>query len=83
MPGQVCQKAWFAKIPSVSEHLASPSSSTLENYLMEKRSDNQASSFLKYLSLAPVLAVLAISIAFSTWVIINSIIPDMLYSPLP
>ncbi|PMB52389.1 PsaJ protein [Fischerella thermalis CCMEE 5201] len=49
---------------------------------MQKSSD-QRSFFLRYLSLAPVLAVLAVSIAFSTWAIFNFIFPDLLFHPMP
>jgi photosystem I subunit IX len=37
----------------------------------------------RYLSLAPVLAVLAIVIAFSTWVFFNASFPDLLFHPMP
>ncbi|MBU7582954.1 MAG: PsaJ protein [Nostoc sp. TH1S01] len=49
---------------------------------MQKSGDQQR-YFVKYLSLAPVLAVLAISIAFSTWAIINYFFPDLLFHPMP
>ncbi|MER3495097.1 MAG: PsaJ protein [Mastigocladus sp. ERB_26_2] len=49
---------------------------------MQKSSD-QRSYFLRYISLAPVLAVLAVSIAFSTWAIFNFIFPDLLFHPMP
>lgn len=39
--------------------------------------------FLEYLSLAPVLAVVAVSVAFSTWVIFNNFFPDLLFHPMP
>jgi photosystem I subunit 9 len=39
--------------------------------------------FLEYLSLAPVLAVLAVSVAFSTWAVFNYFIPDLLFHPMP
>lgn len=35
----------------------------------------------RYLSLAPVLAVLAISAAFVLWSIINTSFPDLLFYP--
>lgn len=50
---------------------------------MQKRGNNQAAYFLQYLSLTPVLAVLAISLAFSTWLIFNAYFPDLLFHPLP
>ncbi|MBD2432487.1 MULTISPECIES: PsaJ protein [Fischerella] len=49
---------------------------------MQKSSD-QRSYLLRYISLAPVLAVLAVSIAFSTWAIFNFIFPDLLFHPIP
>ncbi|WP_427158153.1 PsaJ protein [Aliinostoc sp. HNIBRCY26] len=45
--------------------------------------NKEQSYFLRYLSLIPVLAVLAISIAFSTWVIFNYFFPDLLFHPMP
>jgi photosystem I subunit 9 len=48
-----------------------------------QKANNQQSYFLKYLSLAPVLAVLAISIAFSTWAVFNFVFPDLLFHPMP
>ncbi|MDZ8133914.1 MAG: PsaJ protein [Nostoc sp. DedQUE04] len=48
-----------------------------------QKSNNQQTYFLKYLSLAPVLAVFSISIAFSTWAIFNFIFPDLLFHPMP
>lgn len=44
---------------------------------------NQPSYVQRYLSLAPVLAVVAVSVAFSTWVLINTIFPDLLFHPMP
>ncbi|MFN6560441.1 MAG: PsaJ protein [Nostoc sp. ChiSLP01] len=49
---------------------------------MQKR-NNQQGYFIRYLSLAPVLAVLSISIAFSTWAIFNYFLPDLLFHPMP
>ncbi len=43
----------------------------------------QLPAFSQYLSLAPVLAVLAISIAFSIWAVFNYNFPDLLFHPLP
>ncbi|WP_082803766.1 MULTISPECIES: PsaJ protein [unclassified Anabaena] len=49
---------------------------------MQKQS-SQKDYFRKYLSLAPVLAVITISIAFSIWAIFNFIFPDLLFHPMP
>ncbi|WP_341525363.1 PsaJ protein [Nostoc sp. UHCC 0302] len=49
---------------------------------MQKK-DDQKGYFLKYLSLAPVLAVVSISVAFSTWAIFNYFFPDLLFHPMP
>ncbi|WP_251957708.1 PsaJ protein [Nostoc commune] len=48
-----------------------------------QKSNNQKEYFLKYLSLAPVLAVLSVSVAFSTWAVFNYFIPDLLFHPMP
>ncbi len=45
--------------------------------------NKQQAYFLRYLSLIPVLAVLAISVAFSTWAIFNYFLPDLLFHPMP
>ena len=50
---------------------------------MLRKSDNQATYFLRYLSLAPVLAVLSVSLAFSAFIIINYFFPDGLFMRLP
>ncbi|MBD2255632.1 PsaJ protein [Nostoc parmelioides] len=50
---------------------------------MTKSKDQEKKYFLQYLSLAPVLAVISISVAFSTWAIFNYIFPDLLFHPLP
>jgi photosystem I subunit 9 len=50
---------------------------------MLKKSNNQLGYFLQYLSLAPVLAVLSVSVAFSTWAVFNYFFPDLLFHPLP
>jgi photosystem I subunit IX len=47
----------------------------------KQSSNSQPRYFLRYLSLVPVLAVLAISIAFTTWVLINTYAPDLLFFP--
>ncbi|HLO84552.1 MAG TPA: PsaJ protein [Nostocaceae cyanobacterium] len=48
-----------------------------------KKSSDQRGYFLQYLSLAPVLAVITISIAFTTWVLFNFFFPDLLFHPMP
>ncbi|XGV99852.1 MAG: PsaJ protein [Leptolyngbya sp. BL-A-14] len=45
--------------------------------------DNQANFFVRYLSLAPVLAVVATSVAISTWAVFNFFFPDLLFHPMP
>jgi photosystem I subunit 9 len=45
--------------------------------------NDQTNYFVQYLSLAPVLAVISISVAFSTWAIFNYIFPDLLFHPMP
>ncbi len=49
--------------------------------LSEKK--NQPHYLQRYFSLVPVLAVLAVSIAFSTWVFFNAAFPDLLFHPMP
>lgn len=44
---------------------------------------DQPRYFQRYLSLAPVLAVLAVSVAFTTWVLFNAAFPDLLFHPMP
>ncbi|BAY88032.1 MULTISPECIES: PsaJ protein [unclassified Tolypothrix] len=48
-----------------------------------QKSNDQSRYFQKYLSLAPVLAVLTISRAFSIWALFNFIFPDLLFYPMP
>ncbi|MBC1220111.1 PsaJ protein [Nostoc sp. UCD121] len=48
-----------------------------------QKQDEEKSYFLRYLSLAPVLAVLSISVAFSTWAVFNYFFPDLLFHPMP
>ncbi|HLP89265.1 MAG TPA: PsaJ protein [Nostocaceae cyanobacterium] len=48
-----------------------------------KKANTQQEYFLQYLSLAPVLAVITISIAFTTWVLFNYFFPDLLFHPMP
>ncbi|MBE9103771.1 PsaJ protein [Nostoc cf. edaphicum LEGE 07299] len=48
-----------------------------------QKSNDQKSYFLRYLSLAPVLAVISISVAFSTWAFFNYFLPDLLFHPMP
>ena len=45
--------------------------------------EDQSTYFVRYLSLAPVLAVISVSVAFSTWAIFNYIFPDLLFHPMP
>ncbi|HEY9824163.1 MAG TPA: PsaJ protein [Stenomitos sp.] len=45
------------------------------------KANNQPGYFSRYLSLAPVLAVIAISVAFSVWAVINAFFPDLLFYP--
>lgn len=45
------------------------------------QNNDQPRYFSRYLSLSPVLAVLAISIAFTLWLIINTYFPDLLFYP--
>ncbi|MBE9201563.1 MULTISPECIES: PsaJ protein [unclassified Nodularia (in: cyanobacteria)] len=39
--------------------------------------------FIEYLSTAPVLAVVAVIVAFCAWTIFNDIFPDLLFHPMP
>ncbi|WP_088892123.1 PsaJ protein [Leptolyngbya ohadii] len=48
-----------------------------------KRAENQPNYLLEYLSLAPVLAVVSVSVAISTWIIFNAYFPDLLFHPMP
>ncbi|KAB8317756.1 MAG: PsaJ protein [Scytonema hyalinum WJT4-NPBG1] len=43
----------------------------------------QQKFFLQYLSLAPVLAVVSVSVAFTTWAVFNYFLPDLLFHPMP
>ena len=45
--------------------------------------NNQVNNFQRYLSLVPVIAVLSVSIAFSTWAVFNFYFPDLLFHPMP
>lgn len=49
---------------------------------MQKQNQEQT-YFLQYLFLAPVLGILTISIALSTWIIFNYFFPDLLFHPMP
>jgi photosystem I subunit IX len=49
---------------------------------MQQKND-QLIYFKRYLSQAPVLAIVAVSIAFSTWAFFNAAFPDLLFHPLP
>ncbi|AHJ26730.1 PsaJ protein [Nodularia spumigena CS-584] len=48
-----------------------------------QKQNKQKAYFLQYLSTAPVLAVFAVIVAFSTWTIFNNIFPDLLFHPMP
>ncbi|BAZ53906.1 hypothetical protein NIES4103_65900 [Nostoc sp. NIES-4103] len=48
-----------------------------------QKQNNQQVFFLRYLSLIPVIAVIAISIAFSIWAVFNYFSPDLLFHPMP
>jgi photosystem I subunit 9 len=48
-----------------------------------KKPNEQVSYLKKYLSLAPVLAVVSVSVAFSTWAVFNYFFPDLLFHPMP
>ena len=43
--------------------------------------NQQKTYFLRYLSQAPVLAVVSVSAAFSLWMIFNYFFPDLLFYP--
>ncbi|MDB9372061.1 PsaJ protein [Nodularia sphaerocarpa] len=45
--------------------------------------NKEKSYFLEYLSTAPVLAVVAVIVAFCAWTIFNNIFPDLLFHPMP
>jgi photosystem I subunit 9 len=45
--------------------------------------NTQRGDFLQYLSLAPVLAIVSVSVAVSTWIVINYLLPDILFHPVP
>ncbi|MUG95626.1 PsaJ protein [Scytonema sp. UIC 10036] len=49
---------------------------------MQKQND-QVNYFVQYLSLAPVLAVVSVSVAFTTWALFNYVFPDLLFHPIP
>lgn len=42
---------------------------------------SQPHYLVRYLSLAPVLAVLSVSLAFTAWLLINAYFPDLLSLP--
>ncbi|MBL1178557.1 photosystem I reaction center subunit IX [Pantanalinema sp. GBBB05] len=50
---------------------------------MVQKAQNQPHYLQRYLSLAPVLAVLSVSIAFSTWAVFNFFFPNLLFHPMP
>jgi len=45
--------------------------------------NNQGRYLQRYLSQAPVLAVVATSVAISTWAVFNYFFPDLLFHPVP
>lgn len=48
-----------------------------------QKANNQPGYFLEYLSLAPVLAVVSVSVAVTTWIMFNAFFPDLLFHPMP
>lgn len=50
---------------------------------MQNVNKEQKTFFSRYLSLAPVLAVIAVSVAFSIWAVFNNFFPDLLFHPMP
>ncbi|MBW4605274.1 MAG: PsaJ protein [Calothrix sp. FI2-JRJ7] len=48
-----------------------------------QKTDDQKRFFSRYLSLAPVLAVVSVSVAFTIWAVFNNFFPDLLFHPLP
>lgn len=50
---------------------------------MVQKAANQPNYFVRYLSLAPVLAVVSVSVALSLWAFFNYFFPDLLAHPLP
>lgn len=48
---------------------------------MVQQTGKQTNFFLRYLSLAPVLAVVTVSIALTLWAFINYFVPDLLLFP--
>ncbi len=55
----------------------------VEYFVMVQRQADQPHYLSRYLSLAPVLAILAVSIAFSTWAFFQYFFPDLLLHPMP
>jgi photosystem I subunit IX len=51
--------------------------------MVQRQADQQPRYLSRYLSLAPVLAILAVSIAFSTWAFYQWFFPDLLLHPMP
>lgn len=51
--------------------------------MVSTNKSGQPRYFSRYLSLAPVLAIVAVSVAFTTWVTFNAFFPDLLFHPLP
>jgi photosystem I subunit 9 len=51
--------------------------------MAQQNKNDQKTYFLQYLSLAPVLAVVSVSVAFTTWAVFNYFFPDLLFHPMP
>jgi len=45
--------------------------------------ETQPGDFLQYFSLAPILAIVSVSVAISNWIIINYFLADILFHPVP
>ncbi|PSB16943.1 PsaJ protein [filamentous cyanobacterium CCP2] len=45
----------------------------------KQASNSQPRYFSRYLSLIPVIAVVSISLAFTAWLLINTVYPDRLF----
>jgi photosystem I subunit 9 len=56
---------------------------TKRAFKMVQKAANQPNYFIRYLSLAPVLAVVTVSVALSLWAFFNYFFPDLLMHPLP
>lgn len=51
--------------------------------MQQQSREKQINALKTYLSLIPVLAVIAVSVAFSTWTLFNYFFPDLLFHPMP